>query len=333
MQRGDLRASREDADGSLTGLLRGALALAVVVGLSRVLYPDDTQADARLQRRTKAAQEGGFMSLWHLALRVYKRVQEDRLLLVAAGVTFYALLALFPATAAIVSLYGLVADSGSIEQHLAMLNGLLPGGAVEVIGDQARRIASQSGGTLGFAFAGTLLLSLWGANGGTKAMIDALNIINRVEEKRSFLAYTARSLMITLGAILVVVAAMFAVIALPILVRTLGLENQIGAWIVELTRWPMLLGLLIVGLAVLYHYGPSFDDHEWAWVTWGSATASILWVVVSGLLSFYIARFGNFNATYGSLGAVVGFLFWMWISTIVVLVGAEIDVERKGHSN
>lgn len=335
MQRSNVEASKNQTQaggGSMTGLLRGALALAVVFGISKVLNPEIGMDAKRARPTASSTRRGGIKSLWSLGLRVFRRVQEDRLLLVAAGVTFYALLALFPATAAIVSLYGLVADGDAIEQHLAMLRGLLPEGALQVIGDQAKRIASQGGGTLGFAFAGTLLLSLWGANGGTKAIIDALNIINRIEEKRSFIAYNVRSLLITLGAILVVVAAMFAIVALPIIMRMLGMENQVGAWIVDLFRWPLLLGLLIVGLAVLYHFGPSFDEHDWTWMTWGSATASILWVVVSAALSFYIARFGNLNATYGSLGAVIGFLFWMWISTIVVLVGAEIDVERDSHN-
>jgi membrane protein len=262
-----------------------------------------------------------------IAWRVYDDIQNDRVLLVAAGVTFYALLALFPATAAIVSLYGLFADATTINEHLKLVSGFLPEGALEVIGDQVKRIASQGQGALGVAFLGTLALSLWGANSGTKAIFDALNIIYKEREKRSFLQLTIRSLIFTIGAVALVLLAIVGIIAVPVILKVLGIPDWSGAALLSMVRWPLLYLVILFALACLYRHGPSRTHPQWKWVTWGSAIAGGFWVIGSLLLSWYVAHFGSYNATYGSLGAVIGFMVWMWFSTIVVLVGGEINAE------
>jgi membrane protein len=263
-----------------------------------------------------------------IAWRVYEGVQNDRVLLVAAGVTFYALLALFPATAALVSLYGLFADPSTINEHLRLVSGFLPDGALEVIGDQVKRIASQKG-TLGITFIGTLALALWGANAGTKAIFDALNIIYKEREKRSFVALTLQSLLFTVGAIALMLVALAGIVVVPVMLKLLGIAQESGAALLSLLRWPLLYLLILFALACLYRYGPSRTEPQWRWVTWGSAIAGGIWIVGSLLLSWYVANFGTYNATYGSLGAVIGFMVWMWLSTIVVLVGAEINAEME----
>jgi membrane protein len=264
-----------------------------------------------------------------IAWRVFEGVQNDRVLLVAAGVTFYALLALFPATAAIVSLYGLFTDANTINEHLRLVSGFLPEGALEVIGDQVKRIAAQGQGTLGAAFLGTLALSLWGANAGTKAIFDALNIIYKEPEKRSFIGLTLRSLAFTMGAIGLVLLALAGIVAVPLALKLLGIPEWSGASLLTLLRWPLLYLAILFALAGLYRYGPSRTRPQWRWVTWGSAIAGALWLAGSLLLSWYVANFGTYNATYGSLGAVIGFMVWMWLSTIVVLLGAEINAEME----
>jgi membrane protein len=261
--------------------------------------------------------------------RVYDDIQYDRVLLVAAGVTFYALLALFPATAAIVSLYGLFADATTINEHLKLISGFLPEGALVVIGDQVRRIASHGQGTLGVAFLGTLALSLWGANSGTKAIFDALNIIYKEQEKRSFLQLTIRSLIFTIGAMVLILLALVGIIAVPIILKILGIPDWSGAALLSMVRWPLLYLVILFALTCLYRYGPSRMHPQWKWVTWGSAIAGGFWVIGSLLLSWYVAHFGSYNATYGSLGAVIGFMVWMWFSTIVVLIGGEINAEME----
>jgi membrane protein len=250
-------------------------------------------------------------------------------LLVAAGVTFYGLLALFPATAAVVTLYGLFADASTINEHLRLISGFLPEGALEVIGEQVKRIASQGHGRLGSAFLVTLGLSLWGANAGTKSIFDALNIIYKEREKRSFIGLTLRSLLFTVGGIALVLLAMAGIVVVPVALKLLGISQQSGAGLLALLRWPLLYLVILLALACLYRYGPSRTHPQWRWVTWGSALAGGVWIAGSLLLSWYVDNFGTYNATYGWLGAVIGFMVWMWLSTIVVLIGAEINAEME----
>ena len=258
--------------------------------------------------------------------RVYEEMNKDRILAVAAGVTFYGLLALFPAIAALVAIYGLFADPATIQDHLNLLSGVLPGGALEVISEQVKRITSKGSGTLGFAFFSGLAISLWSANAGMKAMFDALNVAYGEEEKRGFIALNLLSLAFTLSMILFVLVALGAIVVIPVVLNFIGL-GTVTEWIISVARWPLLLGAIVLVLAVLNRYGPSRDTAQWRWITPGSLVAAVVWVAASMLFSWYVTNFGNYNETYGSLGAVIGFMTWMWLSTTVVLVGAELNAE------
>nr|WP_246205820.1 YihY/virulence factor BrkB family protein [Microvirga arsenatis] len=260
--------------------------------------------------------------------RTYEEFRDDRLMSVAAGVTYYALLAIFPAIAALVSIYGLFADPATIQNHLSALSGVLPGGAVEIVGEQVKRIASQGGGTLGLSFIIGLAISLWSANAGMKAVFDALNIVYDEDEKRSFIQLNLQSLAFTLAAIAFVLVALAGIVVLPILLNIMGLGSGVE-WLLSLARWPILLSVVVAGLAVLYRYGPSRDKAEWKWVTPGGVVAAVLWLVGSMLFSWYVSNFGSYNETYGSLGAVIGFMTWIWISNIIVLLGAELNAEME----
>ena len=328
------------APGRMSGDL---IVMAALIGISRAFFGPKKQGTVRqslsgLQetitqpgRGRQAAKPSEIPAKgWKdIAWRVYDGIQNDRVLLVSAGVTFYALLALFPATAAIVSLYGLFADAATINEHLRLVSGFLPDGALEVIGDQVKRIAAKGQGTLGLTFLGTLALSLWGANAGTKATFDALNIIYKEREKRSFIRLTLWSLTFTLAAIALVVVAMTGIVAVPVALKLFGIPIQSAAGLLTLLRWPLLYLVVLFALACLYRFGPSRTRPQWRWVTWGSAIAGGVWIVGSLLLSWYVANFGTYNATYGSLGAVIGFMVWMWLSTTVVLTGAEINAEME----
>lgn len=265
-----------------------------------------------------------------IAWRVYQDFDKDRILLISAGVTFYAILAIFPAMAALVSIYGLVADPSVINQHINDLRGVLPDGAIDIIGDQVKRLTAKGSGALGLTAAVSLLISLWSANGGVKAVFDALNIAYEESEKRSFLSLNLQSLAFTEGALIFVVVALTAIVIVPAALQFLAVDEK--AWYVALLRWPALLLVVIFSLAVLYRYGPSRTRPKWRWVTWGSAIASLLWLVASGLFSWYVGHFGSYNATYGSLGAAIGFMTWIWISTIVMLFGAELNSEIESQT-
>ena len=258
--------------------------------------------------------------------RVYAGISDDRILGNAAAVTFYALLALFPAIAALVSIYGLFADPASIQQQLDSVAGVLPGGAVDVIRDQLNRLIAQPRGTLGVSFVIGLIVSLWSANGGIKALFDALNVVYGEKEQRSFIRLNAITLAFTVAMVGFVLVAMACIVALPVALNYL--PGFMG-FILNIVRWPVMLVLVAVAIAVIYRYGPSRDEPKWRWITWGSAFAALAWLGFSALFSFYAARFGSFNKTYGSLGAVIGFMTWLWLSVAVILIGAKLNAETE----
>jgi membrane protein len=261
-------------------------------------------------------------------LRVYANISQHRLLLVAAGVTFYALLAIFPAVAALVAIYGLFADPAKIAEHLNSMSGVFPGGAIEVLRDQMDRLAAQGGGTLGLAFVLGLAASLWSANSGTKSIFDALNLVYREDEKRGFVRLTLVALAMTLAAIAFVLIALLVMVVLPPMLNAIGLGGT-ASLLVKVLRWPILVLIVAILLAPLYRYGPSRARAQWRWITWGSAFAALAWVVLSLLFSWYAENFGGYNKTYGTLGAAIGFMVWMWLSTVVILIGAEFDAEME----
>jgi membrane protein len=199
---------------------------------------------------------------------------------------------------------------------------------MEVIGTQLHRIAGQPRQALGVAFFLGLAISLWSATAGVKALFDALNVVYDETEKRSFLRLNAVSLLFTAIALVFVVLALVGVVVVPIALNFVGLGSAAGT-LVWLLRWPALLALTIIGLSLLYRFGPSRREARWQWISWGSAVAALVWIGGSMLFSWYVARFGNYDATYGSLGAVIGFLTWIWLSTVVVLIGAELNAETE----
>jgi membrane protein len=261
-------------------------------------------------------------------LRVYSNISKHRVLALAAGMTYYSLLAIFPAIAALVAVYGLFADPTAITRHLDQVSGILPGGALDVARDQLTRVASKGSGTLGTTFVVGLLISLWSANAAMKSLFDTLNIVYSETEKREFLKLNAVSLSFTLAGIVFVLAALGAVVIIPVLLNFVGLSN-FADLMLRIARWPAMFVAVALALALIYRYGPSREAPRWRWITWGSAAAAVLWLVASALFSWYAASFGKFNETYGSLGAVIGFMTWLWISAIVILLGAELDAEME----
>jgi len=263
---------------------------------------------------------------WGRVWRVYTNIGKHRVVALAAGVTFYGLLAIFPALAALVSLYGLFADPATIASHVQSLAGVLPGGALEVIADQINRVAGQQNSTLGVTFLSGLAVSLWSANAGMKSLVDALNLVFEEEEKRGFFRLNAISLAFTFGAIVFVLLALGGMVVVPLALRHLGVPDT-PAVLVKILRWPLFFVVVALALSVLYRGGPSHRAPKPHWITWGSVCAALTWLVASILFSWYAENFASYNATYGSLGAVIGFMVWMWLSTVVILLGAEIDAE------
>ncbi len=265
---------------------------------------------------------------WEIAKRVAAQVSSDRLMTEAAGVTFFALLAIFPALAALISLYGLFADPRTVSDHLAALNGLVPGGGMDILKDQIGALTSGPPKALGLGVLFGFATSLWSANQGVKALFDSLNVVNDEKESRGFLYRTALTLGFTLGGLLFVVLALVGIVAVPAILAFVGLSDVV-ALLLQYLRWPLLLVAIGLLLALIYRYGPSRAKAKWRWVSWGSAFAAVAWLVGSAAFSWYVSNFGSYNKTYGSLGAAVGFMTWIWISTIIVLVGGELNAEME----
>jgi len=255
-------------------------------------------------------------------------IPQDRVSATAGGVAFFALLAVFPGLATVVSLYGLFADVTTMSRHLTLLTGILPSGVLDLLAQEMGRIAGKSTPTLSTAFLVSIAIAFWSANSGVVALFDALNVIYKERERRSLVRLYGTTFLFTLGAIGFGVAATTAVVVIPVLLNLVGLSS-LSDRLLSIARWPILLILVVLGLALIYRYGPSRHEAKWRWVTWGSALATLLWMLGSMAFSWYVASFDSYNRTYGSLGAGVGFMTWMWLSIVIVLLGAELNSEME----
>ena len=268
---------------------------------------------------------------WQILKRTIAEVSGDRVLAVAGGVTFYGLLSLFPAVTVLVSLYGLIADPPSISQHLQMLKSFLPAGAMSIMAEQVTRISKGDQAQLSVAAAIGVLVALWSANAAMKAMMDALNIAYDTEEKRGFIKLNLVSLLFTFSAILGLIVMFSVVAAVPVILQMFWLGSTVD-FLLWAGRWPAAFVLVVLALAVLYRFGPSRPNVRWRWITPGSFIAALGLIVFSMLFSWYAANIGKFNETYGSLGAVIGFMTWMWLSATIMMVGAELNAEIENQA-
>jgi membrane protein len=263
---------------------------------------------------------------WKYVLyRTYREINDDRLLALAAGVVFYGLLALFPAVTALVSSYALFADPAAIGMHLAAIASVMPASAFGIVQEQVGRLVAHGSGGLSAAFIFSLALAVWSANAGLKAIIDALNIVYGIKERRGFFHLNLVSLAFTVGAIAAMLLAIAAVVALPIVMSALNIAatNALLPWL----RWPALLAVVLLALAVLYRFGPDLEHPRWHWISPGAALAAVALLAGSSLLSWNLSLLADSNASYGSLGAGFGLMMWLWLGAIVVLVGAEFNSE------
>jgi membrane protein len=249
-------------------------------------------------------------------------------MLVAAGATFYLLLALFPALTAFVSLYGFVADPATIVDHISLLATVVPAGGLDLIRERLESLASQPTENLSIGFAVAFLFAFWSANNGMKVLFEAINVAYEEREKRSFIKLNLITFGFTLGAMVVAAALIGAVAVVPAAIAVFDPDAS-SQVLIQLLRWPLLLVLIAAAISLLYRYGPSRERAKWRWVTWGSAGATVVWLAASVGFSFYLSNFANYEATYGSLGAVIGFMVWTWISMITLIVGAQIDAEME----
>jgi membrane protein len=257
--------------------------------------------------------------------RAWGEVGEANLFLIAGGVTYALILALFPGLAALVSLYGLVFDPSQIEQQIGALSSILPAQTQELLSQQLHSLVAASSGALGFGAVVGILLALWSASRGMSGIITALNIAYEEKERRGFFKLNLIALGLTLGLLAGGVIVITLIGVLPAAAQFLA----IGAgtkWVLLLVQWPLLVVLMMFGLAVLYRYAPDRDKPQWRWVSQGAIAATILWIIASIGFTVYV---NSYDKTYGSLGGVVVLLTWLYLSTLVLLFGAAINAQSE----
>lgn len=261
--------------------------------------------------------------------RSWKEAGDDNLGLVSAGVAFYFFLALVPLLAALVMTYGLVADPETVMRHVKGLANVLPADAAKLIGEQLMSVTQTAQGKKGFGLLLALLLSLYGAMRGATSIMTALNIVYEEDERRGYVRRTLLAFAITLGVVLVGVVAILAVSAMGYVDELLSGLSPALHWVVRIASWIVAAALASVAIAVIYRYGPDRDQPKWRWLSPGSIMATLLWLVATLGFGFYVSNFGSYNATYGSLGAVVVLLMWLYLSAYVLLMGAELNAELE----
>ncbi|MDZ5699629.1 YihY/virulence factor BrkB family protein [Chelativorans sp. M5D2P16] len=257
---------------------------------------------------------------------------RERISLVAAGITFYLILALFPALAAFVSLYGFFADPQTVADHLTYLEGVLPAAGLDLIREQLNALTSGDPQSLGLGFLISFALAFWSANNGIKALFQGMNVAYGESEKRGFFKLTAITFACTIAAMFVVMLLIAVVGVVPAVLAFVDL-GPLGNFLAEIGRWILLLFFAFLVIAALYRIGPSREKAQWQWVTFGGVLAVLVWLAASIGFSFYLRNFADYNATYGSLGAAIGFMIWIWISVLIVLVGAELNAEMEHQTS
>ncbi|MEP7058493.1 MAG: YihY/virulence factor BrkB family protein [Caldimonas sp.] len=259
-----------------------------------------------------------------LITRICGQISDDRLPVIAAGVAFYGLLALFPTLVAIVSTFGLAFDPDDMQRHVASLSQLFPDEVAVFVRKQLIHLTNAGSGALGLGAAGSVVIALWSTSSGMRTLMQALNVAYDLKEQRGLFARIGVSLLLAAMMIFGMLIAMTAIVLLPIVSSAAELGRSVRGAIGWL-RWPIVAASFWVGLILLYRYGPHRPTPRWFWMNWGAAVAVVIWLVVSLLFSVYVSRFGTFNRAYGSMGAVVVLMLWFLLTAWAVLIGAEVN--------
>lgn len=265
---------------------------------------------------------------WDILWRVIKRLGTDNVTLVSGGLAMYALLSVFPGLAAAVFFYGLMTSPADVAKHLSVFSGMLPPGVWAIFNTQLQTLTRHPQSTLSVAAGVGVLVALWSARSAMSSLMTATNIAYAEVEKRNFFIQILISLALTIGAVLGFIALVVLGIAVPVALKVLGTAAWVQ-WTADALQWVFLWGIAVLGLAFVYRYAPAREHARWRWVTWGSAVAATLWLLASGVFAFYVRTFSDYGKTYGALGGVIALLMWFYLSSIIVVLGAEINAEME----
>jgi len=263
---------------------------------------------------------------WTILTHTWQRVSKDNLSGLAAGAAFYALLSIFPTLTALVSLYGLVADPTMVARQVTAIEGILPPEAVKLVATWLQIFVQGPPSRFGIGLIASVLFAFWSAWSATSILMTAIHICYGEEEKRGFVRFNLRALALTGGLALFGTAALALVAVLPAALALLPVPDAWGD-VIALVRWPILAGIVIVALAIVYHYAPDRAEPKWRWVSWGAVVATTLWILGSVAFTIYVSKVGTYDKTYGSLGAVIILLLWLDLSAYITLIGAELNAE------
>jgi membrane protein len=290
-----------------------------------------TAADQNSSERGRAATRPSEIPAagWRdILTRVKTEIGSDHVSLVAAGLAMYALLAVFPALAAAVAIYGVFASPADVVQHMQAFSAILPPGTWDIFSKQLQTLAGQAQTSLTLTAIGSVLVTLWSARAGMTALMTATNIAYAEAEKRGFFHQTLLSLVFTVGAVFGFLIVLAVGIVLPLALKVFGVGGGLQL-LAGALRWVVLWAFATVGLAILYRYAPSRRPAQWRWVMWGSVVAATLWALASVVFALYVGHFASYGKTYGALGGVIALLMWFYISSFTVVVGAEINAEME----
>ena len=261
--------------------------------------------------------------------RIYVMDGYHNLSLMAAGVAFYAFLSFVPLLGAVVMTYGLVADPATVAAHMQTIINLVPADAARLIQDQLTNVAATAASKAGLGLVVALAFSIYGAMRASGAIIQALGVIYEEEDGRSLLDVYWLSARLTMVTVAAGVVGLFAAVLLGYLGHAVSVLGKAGVIFIQSLTWIVAAGIASWAFGFLYRFGPDRADARWQWLTIGSIAATILWLIATLLFGVYVGNFANYNATYGSLGAVVVLMMWLWVSAYAILIGAEINAEAE----
>ncbi|MFT6536119.1 MAG: membrane protein [Loktanella salsilacus] len=290
---------------------------------------DTPHPTTQLQQPAIRPHVGVVRRLWALMMAVWTTATERHISLIAAGVAFFGMFALFPALAAIIAVYGLLADPTIVVQQLELMKEIIPEDTyLLLVGQMGRLLAAQTG-TLGWASGLSLFLALWAARAGVAGLMEGLNAIANRPARNGFKQIIV-ALTLTVTLVALAILALAAVVIAPIVMKFAHIDPT-TAWLLEAIRWVVALFVLYAALSLLYRFGPNQRGARLRWMTIGAGTAVILWIAASAGLSYYLGNFGRYNEVYGSIGAVIGMLLWLYITAYLILLGAALNLRVHGN--
>ncbi|WP_299651627.1 YihY/virulence factor BrkB family protein [uncultured Tateyamaria sp.] len=266
-----------------------------------------------------------------IAFRLKDEIAEDRVGLIAAGVAFYGLLALFPAITALIAISGLLVEPSAIVEQLRGLAGMVPEEVIGIVTDQATEVAGSREGGLGLAAVFGILVALYSASKGMGSLMEGINVAYDEQEKRGFIKLKLVTFALTLFLMIGLLVALLSMLALPAVLAFVDLGGLMETTI-TIAFWIGLVVLTMFGLSVLYRYAPSRDEPEWKWASVGAVIGCLLWIVASAGFAFYVSNFGSYNESFGTLAGVIVLLMWFWISAFIILMGAELNAELEAQT-